>query len=597
VIGAVSLLLSATALSVPQTGSVQETPKRILLLHSFGLDYFEDLRRELKAELTRRSPERVEFFEVSLEMARFAETSTDGPFVEYLQALFAGRPLDMVIAVAGPAARFCVTHREDLFPQTPVLLAGIENRVLRDTPPVRGVFAVSVVVDFTAAVENILQVTPDTTEIVMVLGDSAISSLWLSEAKKEIESLSERVKFTWFHALPLAEMLERVASLPPRTAVLFVEYGNDAGIVNGEYRSLESLRRASSAPLFGLFESQLGLGIVGGPLLSEGSAGRRAGAIAHRILNGEALESIEGAPLRAGSPVYDARELQRWGIAESLLPPGSTVLFRSSSLWEEYRWALAIGIGVVVLQTALIGGLLLHRSQRRLAEEEARAFARRLLTAHEDERSRLARELHDDLSQRLARLSIDAARMERSVPSSEAKISARSLRSDLARLSDDVHALSYQLHPSVLDDLGLNEALKVECEQFSRRQSIPASLTTFLTPPELPYEVALCLFRIAQEALRNAARHSRASRVTLAVTRANGLVRMTVSDDGVGFDRMRAGARHSLGHTGMKERAKVVGGTVAIESAPGRGTRVVVSLPTKPAAERAEAAGEPNIRN
>jgi signal transduction histidine kinase len=147
-------------------------------------------------------------------------------------------------------------------------------------------------------------------------------------------------------------------------------------------------------------------------------------------------------------------------------------------------------------------------------------------------------------------------------------------------LSDDVHALAYQLHPSVLDDLGLSEALKVECEQFSRRESIPAQLTSFEATAELPSEVSVVLFRIAQEALRNAARHSRASQVSLVVTARNGSVGLRVSDDGVGFVPGERRLR-SLGHASMRERARLVGGTLEIESAPGRGTTVNVSVPLK----------------
>jgi signal transduction histidine kinase len=570
----------------------------VLVLYSFGREYFDGFGRGLRTELARLSTGPVELFEVSLETARFPETMNEAPFVDYLHALFAERHPDLVIAVAGPAARFCVKHREDLFPSTPMVLGGLERRVLRNTASARLTTAVPMAIDFPLAVENILRVAPDTTDIVVVLGGSAISKFWLAETQREFQSLSDRVRFRWLHGLSLeelkaqvaalppqaailfGEMMERVAALPPHAAILFGEYGDIAGDVNGADHPLTSLHRAASAPIFGLFDTQFGKGIVGGPLLSEAEASRQTASTAHRILNGEALANIEERPVTAGSPVYDFRELERWGIKEALLPPGSTVMFRPPSLWREYRVPLAIGLSVVAMQTALIAGLLLHRSGRQAAEEEVRALAHRLLTAHEDERRRLARELHDDLSQRLARLSIDAARVERSFSTSPEKESARTMRADIARLGEDVHALAYQLHPSVLDDLGLNEALKVECEHFSRRESIPARLTVFEAPSELPPEVSVCLFRITQEALRNAARHSRASRVSLAVTTTNGSVGLTVSDDGVGFVPAQRRLR-SLGHAGMRERAQLVGGTLEIESAPGRGTTVHVSVPLK----------------
>jgi signal transduction histidine kinase len=572
------VLLSTLTLALPETSRAEEASKRVLILHSFGRDYFQELGRELRTELSRHSPERVELFEVTLETARFSDTATDAPFLDYLHALFAGRPLDLVIAVAGPASRFLVTHRAELFPETPLLLAGIEKRVLGDVELPERTATVPVVVDFTAAVENILRMTPGTTEIVVILGGSSVSKLWLVEAQRELLPLSSRVRFRWLQGLSLAEMERRLVALPAHTAVLFVEYGDDAGVVNDADRSLQRFHRVSSAPVFGMFETQLGLGIVGGPLISEAEVGRRAGAVANRILSGEDAESIEAAIVKAGSPVYDLRELEQWGIKDSLLPPGSTVRFQPRSLWREYRGPITIGIGVLALQTALIGGLLLQRSRRRLAEDEARALARRLLTAHEDERSRLARELHDDLSQRIARLSIDAARMERWAPGPAEKDSARTMRMDLTRLGDDVHALSYQLHPSVLRDLGLKEALEVECAQFSRRESILAQLTSFEAPAEIPSEVAICLFRVAQEALRNVARHARASGVSLAVGSGDGHLRMTVTDDGVGFVPAERRVR-SLGHASMRERAHLVGGAVEVESSPGRGTAVHVSVP------------------
>ncbi|HXV65540.1 MAG TPA: sensor histidine kinase, partial [Vicinamibacteria bacterium] len=393
------------------------------------------------------------------------------------------------------------------------------------------------------------------------------------------QPFSARVRFSWLQGLSLQEMQERVAGLSSQSAILFGEYGDAAGIVNRRDDPFTILHAVSGAPLFGLFASQLGTGIVGGPLLSETEIGRRAAATAHRILSGEPPETIEPSPVTAGSPVYDFRELTRWGIRETLLPEGSRVLFRPPSLWDEHRMLLLVGISFLVLETALIGGLLLQRSRRRASQKEARALARRLLTAHEDERRRLARELHDDLSQRLARLAIDAARVRRA-PSSTVEESAAAMRDELVRLSEDVHALSYQLHPSVLDDLGLKDALKVECDRFSRRESIRAELTSFEGPSELPPETAACLYRIAQEALRNVARHSGASRVQLAVTTTNGQMQMKVSDDGVGFASGQRRTR-SLGHASMRERARLVHGKLDIESAPGRGTTVTVSVPLR----------------
>jgi signal transduction histidine kinase len=171
--------------------------------------------------------------------------------------------------------------------------------------------------------------------------------------------------------------------------------------------------------------------------------------------------------------------------------------------------------------------------------------------------------------------------MERSLSDTPQKESARAVRADLVRLSEDVHDLSYQLHPSVLDELGLKNALEVECERFSRRESIPAELTSFEAPPVLSKEVSVCLFRVAQEALRNVARHARANEVSVTVLPRNGSVSMVVRDDGVGFDSARRRSRQSLGHASMRERARLLHGTVEVESAPGRGTTVRISVPLK----------------
>jgi signal transduction histidine kinase len=152
------------------------------------------------------------------------------------------------------------------------------------------------------------------------------------------------------------------------------------------------------------------------------------------------------------------------------------------------------------------------------------------------------------------------------------------MREELARLSEDVHALAYQLHPSTLDDLGLIEALKIEADHFSRLESIPVRLDLGEPPPEPSREAALCLFRVAQEGLRNVKRHARARAVDLACAADGRGTRMILRDDGAGFDPAQT-RRPSLGLAGMRERAALVGGRIEIQSAPGRGTTIVAWVP------------------
>jgi signal transduction histidine kinase len=149
------------------------------------------------------------------------------------------------------------------------------------------------------------------------------------------------------------------------------------------------------------------------------------------------------------------------------------------------------------------------------------------------------------------------------------------MREDLVRLSEDVHALSYQLHPSLLDDLGLVEALNAECDGFSRRESIAVDFKPRDVPCDIPRDTALCLFRVAQESLRNVARHAAAKAVAVSLRQVDGGLEMAISDNGAGFDPAQNHARHGLGLASMKERVQLLGGELHVESAPGQGTTVL----------------------
>jgi signal transduction histidine kinase len=157
----------------------------------------------------------------------------------------------------------------------------------------------------------------------------------------------------------------------------------------------------------------------------------------------------------------------------------------------------------------------------------------------------------------------------------------RSVREGLIRLSEDVHTLSYRLHPSILEDLGLVEALKTECERFSRLESIRVDVATHDCPKVLPSSLALCLFRVTQEALRNVARHAGASKVEISLSRLNGGLQLAARDNGTGFDFTHHRSRPSLGHASMRQRIHLLDGELEIDSAPGHGTTILAWVPLK----------------
>jgi signal transduction histidine kinase len=330
--------------------------------------------------------------------------------------------------------------------------------------------------------------------------------------------------------------------------------------------------------MFSFYESELGLGTVGGSLIANVGGAAVAANIASRMLRGEWTNDDRLTRISNTAPRFDWRELQRWQIDEARLPPGSEVLYRPPTMWEQHKRAVLAGLGVLVVQTALIMALLAQRARRRRAEGESIALSGRLLTVHEDERRRLARELHDDVTQRLARLAIDAARVER-ILAAALPTQRSSVHDDLVRLSDDVHALSYRLHPSILDDLGLEAALKAECEHVSGQADVRIEVNVQPLPSKLPHDVSLCVFRVAQEALRNVVRHARASVAAVTLAPKDGGLTLTVNDNGHGFDTGAVGARPSLGHASMEERIRVLGGRLSIKSKSGLGTTVSAWVP------------------
>ncbi|SDR64286.1 His Kinase A (phospho-acceptor) domain-containing protein [Rhizobiales bacterium GAS113] len=373
------VLIGAVILLFDLLGPAMAEPKRVFLLHSFGSEFapFSDLPGTLREELVRQWPGPLDLFEASLDMALFSDVDAQSPFADYLSALFAQRRVDLVVPIGGPAVSFIQRYRERLFPTTPMLFSGLEERRLQDTVLTANDAAVGLKVEQSSLIENILAVLPETNNVVVVVGDSPIEKFWLGEMRREFRPFTNRVTFTYFNKLSFEDILKKAASLPPRSAILLAIWHTDAaGVSRGSKGALSSLRSVANAPIFGVYDSSLGDGIVGGRLIPVSDLSRNAAGVAVRILRGETPGDIKAEPLGAGAPIYDWRELQRWNISEDRLPPGSEIRFREVSVWERYRWLILAVAAVVLLEGALILWLLSERRRRAAAQSESH---RRLL--------------------------------------------------------------------------------------------------------------------------------------------------------------------------------------------------------------------------
>ena len=226
----------------------------------------------------------------------------------------------------------------------------------------------------------------------------------------------------------------------------------------------------------------------------------------------------------------------------------------------------------------------LRASEHDLANsrQELRDLTARLLTAQEEERRRISRDLHDDINQRLAMLIVQAESLEASLPPSASDCSKelRSIQDRLTELSDDVRHLAYQFHPSILDDLGLTVALQRLLDDCTARSNLEGVLEIHSTLPTIPQAVSTCLYRIAQESLANVMKHARATQVTVSLFTTPDALTLTVQDDGVGFDtQLLADSNRGLGLISMAERVRLVHGTVTIDSIPHQGTRLSFRVP------------------
>jgi signal transduction histidine kinase len=278
--------------------------------------------------------------------------------------------------------------------------------------------------------------------------------------------------------------------------------------------------------------------------------------------------------------------------------PGSIVGFNEPSFWQSYRWEIIGVISLCIVEAILIARLLVQRtyrmrvqegfreSERALRESHSRItdLAGQLIEAQDQERQHIAREIHDDLTQRVAVISVGLSELKRRFPETDVAVRQRILllQEEVNGLTEWIRRLSHELHSSTLDHLGLVAALRNYCQEFTGQHGIVVNLNITDALESIDSNVSLCVYRVVQEALHNIAKHAHVRDAEVKLTREHDGLSLTILDHGVGFDPKTAVAPgHGLGLMSMGERVKLLNGAFQINSAPGTGTEVKVWIPLR----------------
>ena len=722
------------------------------------------LDQGMRSTLQARSPVSVDFYTEFLDLSMFDGTVPQRELRELLRRKYEARPIDLILAGGRLAVPIALDNRDALFSGAPVVFVAVERGSAADLRLEAAVTGTWMHQGWAETLDLARRLHPGTRRAVVVVGSTPAERFYVTAAQDQLSPYAGSIEVSYLVDLGLEQVLKEISALPKDSIVLVGPFLRDG--TGRDFATpwvIGRIAAVSGVPIYGLTEASIGAGAVGGHVLSFEAHGTVAADLALGVLAGE-----RPAPTAAGTtvPMFDDRQIKRWGIDRRVLPPGSVVRFHEPSFWEHYHGYVVAAGGLLLVQSALIAALLVQRAHRRRAQrsladrlgfetlladlstvlsscpttevdrqvesglrrlvealgvdratiwalddrssearpthswvregvrltppavqdseppwifarlrqgdavhapqtgglpegatldrhelarlgtrssalvpllhagavvgglsiataleegrlpdemtprlrllanifanalarqradraahesaEHIRYLAGRLMTSQEEERRRIARELHDGVNQDLAALAIALNALESDLPEStapEQRLEVARLGVRIVELAEAIRHLSHELHPGILEYGGLAAALRSHCREFEHE---PGLTVTFRAGDDdlgtVPPDVALCLYRVTQEALKNAARHAKPSHVWAAVARDKAELMLTIGDDGCGFDLAQARSRGGLGLISLDERVRLVGGRLRIDTQPQRGTeiRVVVPLP------------------
>ena len=531
-------------------------PDRVLLLHSFGPDFspWNTITPPFREALRKLAPNPIDLYEASLQAERFGESPAreEGPFIDYLNALLPDRKPRLIVAIGAPVTRFVLRNRARLFPSSPLLIATSDVRTYEDLALTAADTACPTIYDPTVHIDHILRLLPDTDHIVVAMtGASATEQFWNDLFQHALQRSSRRVTLEWFTHLAADDMVKRVAALPAHSAIFYPTIRVDGrGVPQEGDALLLRFIEQDRAPIFTHTDSLFGQGIVGGPMFSSHEMADACAKVAVRLLNGETPGNIKIVPVGLAAPRYDWRQLQKWGIKDSLLPRGSEIFFREPTAWERYSWQIALITAVILLQAGLISALLREYRRRRLAEVQSRqrmaelARVIRFSTAGELTAS-IAHEINQPLGSILTNAETADAILQSSSPDiAELKDIMKDILQDDRRASEVIRRMRSLLTKAPFEQksLDLNDVAR-EAVEFLSTLAVArkVELISLITRNALPIlgdhiqlqQVILNLVVNGIDAMKDMPSENRT--ISIRTSRVENFAQLSVSDRGPGI--------------------------------------------------------------
>ncbi len=364
----------------------QESVDRARVLVLFSNDALlpanQILSDSIRTTMEAGAPGRLEFFTEYLDLVRFPAAEHELRMVEYLRDKYARIQFDLIFSVGPEALTFEVKHRDALALDGPLIFTGVRDESLRTVTLPANAAGIASSFDPLATLELALRLQPDTQHVAVVTGAARFDKRWEEVARDQFRSHEARLQMIYLSGLPIDELLRAVAQLPPRSAVIYLSVLEDRTGARFYPRDIaKQVAAAANAPVYVVYDTFVGLGVVGGYMTTFEDTGRAAGRIALRILAGDSPQVASGGVTQTASFLVDGRQLRRWGLSESDLPAGAIVRFKEPSLWGLYREQIIALIAVLLVQTLLIAGLLVQARRRRRAEESLRDTEERMSLA------------------------------------------------------------------------------------------------------------------------------------------------------------------------------------------------------------------------